>query len=86
MSHYEWQSLIPNESDDSMGGKSRLNLKGSDKLKSEWKKNVVSKNDLTGIVSGERKSLAASALLLRDASPGMLALIDTISTTATWEL
>ena len=45
---------------------------------------MISKNDL--IVSGERKSLAASARSLRDASPGMFALIDTTLTTATWEL
>ena len=44
---------------------------------------MVSKNDLIDILLGKRKSLAASAHSLRDASPGMPTLIDTISTTAT---
>ena len=40
---------------------------------------MVSKNDLTDIVSGERKPLAASAHSLRDASPGTFVLqIDTM--------
>ena len=46
----------------------------------EWQaKGVISKNDLTDIVSGERKPLAASAHSLRDASPGTFVLqIDTM--------